>query len=419
MSFFDAAAGMAADAVDAVSDAVSDSWEAIEDTADEFQENFIEPETGTFTPAPPQPEGPYDPTGVPTRSEILDFVDEFKPPVRDAMSREAAKELYPDYGWCIDMSEDEWGEYKAAFGDTVTIGSDGWGAETHTAFKWHDELEMVLPTVKGMEYYSAQYHMGPDPEAVAGDLVHAGEARADMLVGALKAACEEAMEFNELDGIFHTAEAHANLYAAFDTAQGDLSPVIASIEALGQSWEGSDAEVFREQYADAVRPALTKHTAIALNLSRAADSDLALQVALHFSIAGVLRSGQIRIDELSVRRLFGDGGISVLSSASIAVGVVGLYPAITTGVATAIGLSGLALTGAGVAGADSTLNPKTETIPSSEEIREVMTTMTDGVTEAAQGAADLRSECVAELRHLRDDHMGAIGTPELVPGSGY
>lgn len=135
MSFWEGIADQAAetakdlveDPFGTVSDRVSEAGDAAEWVADEFQDKYLEPKTGTITPAPPQPDGPYDPTGVPTKSEILEFVEAFEPPVRDAMIREVAKELYPGYVGFIDMSKDEWENYKSGYGDTVTIGADGWG----------------------------------------------------------------------------------------------------------------------------------------------------------------------------------------------------------------------------------------------------------------------------------------------------
>ncbi|MEV3938948.1 hypothetical protein AB0K52_23620 [Glycomyces sp. NPDC049804] len=205
MSFWDEVAetaeGLVTDPVGTVSDSVSEAGQAFEWAGNEFQEQFLQPEEGTFTPAPPQPEGPYDQTGVPTKPEIMDFVDGFEPPVRDAMAREFAKELYPGYAGYIDMSKDQWEQQKSAFGDDITIGGDGWGSETYTAFKWYDEIEMVLPTVEGMNYYRMQDPIGPDPETMIGEIALAGEARSGMLVGDLRTACEEALKFHDLDGI--------------------------------------------------------------------------------------------------------------------------------------------------------------------------------------------------------------------------
>jgi hypothetical protein len=73
----------------------------------------------------------------------------------------------------------------------------------------------------------------------------------------------------------------------------------------------------------------------------------------------------------------------------------------------------------GLAGADATLNPKTETIPGCEEVREVMTTMTEGVERAAEGVFEMRTDCASELRNLSANHMDDIGSTQLVPGSGY
>jgi hypothetical protein len=423
VSFWDEVAetaeGLVTDPVDTVSDRVAEAGAAADYVIDQFQEEYGQPDEGTITPAPPQPEGPYDQTGVPTKSELMDFVDGFEPPVRDAMAREFAKELYPGFTAYIDMSKDQWEQEKSAWGDTVTIGGDGWGSETYTAFKWYDEIEMVLPTVEGMNYYRMQDPIGPDPEEMIGEIATAGEARAGVLVGDLRTACEEALRFDDLEGIFHTAKAHAGLYSAFEAAKSDLSLNIGHIEALGAEWTGDDAARFREQYGDYVGEALEMHAAIALNLSRGADSDLGLQVALHFSAAGVLRAGQDRIDALSVRRLFGDNGISVLTAASTIGGIVGLYPVLSAGVAMTIGLSGLAMTAAGLAGGDVKLNPKTDLIPSSEDIREVMTTMTEGIRQITEETAALRTDCASQLRTLSADHMNSIGSCELVPGSGY
>ncbi|MFC3494434.1 hypothetical protein [Glycomyces rhizosphaerae] len=423
MSFWDelaeTAEGLVTDPVGTVSDRVSDAADAAEWAVDEFQEEYLEPETGTITPAPPQPDGPYDPTGVPTKPEILAFVEGFEPPVRDAMIREVAKELYPGWESYIDMSKEQWEDHKAGVGDNVTIGGDGWGAETITTFKWYDGPEIVLPTVDGMNYYQGYAPMGPDPDAVIGDIEAAGEERAKILVGDLRTACDTALQFDDLDGMFHTAQAHSDLYAAFDATQSDLSTTLAHIEALGQNWEGKDAETFREQYSEAVREALQRHIAIALNLTRGADSDLAMQIGLHFAVAGALRNGQARIDELSVRRLFGDQAISVLTTTGLVTGTVGLAPVLGPVAASTIGITGLLSTIGGLAGVDATLNPKTELIPSAEKVREVMTTMVEGVGQAAQEASDLRAECAAQLRNLSQADFDLIGTTYLVAGSGY
>lgn len=227
------------------------------------------------------------------------------------------------------------------------------------------------------------------------------------------------MKFDDLRGIFHTAESHATLYSAFDAAKSDLSTAITNIEELAQEWEGDDADEFRTQYAEAIRVALNSHTAIALNLRNGADSDLALQVALHFSIAGVLKDGQRRIDELSVRRLFGDNGISVLSATSLYVGTVGLAPIFGAGTSAVIGITGLLATAGSIYDLDTNLNPKTETIPGCEEVREVMTIMTEGARRAAESTSEMREGCASELRNLSDNHMDDIGSTKLVPGSGY
>lgn len=423
MSFWDEVAetaeGLVTDPVGTVSDRVAEAADAAEWAVDEFQEEHLEPETGTITPAPPQPDGPYDPTGVPTKPEILSFVEGFEPPVRDAMTREVAKELYPGWESYIDMSKEEWENHKEGVGDNVTIGGDGWGAEVITTFKWYDGPEIVLPTVDGMNYYQGYAPMGPDPDAVIGDIETGGEERAKILVGELRDACDTALKFDDLDGMFHTAQTHSDLYAAFDMAKNDLSTAFSHIEALGQGWEGEDAEMFRVQYSNAVRNAFERHSAVALNLTRGADSDLAVQIGLHFAVAGVLRNGQARIDELSVRRLFGDQTISVLTTAGLVTGTVGLLPIFGPAVASTIGLTGLLSTVGGIAGVDATLNPKTELIPSAEEVREVMTTLAEGIGQASQEASDLRSACADELRTLSNDHMNDLGTVAFVPGSGY
>src|SRR5690606_17427147 len=154
-------------------------------------------------------------------------------------------------------------------------------------------------------------------------------------------ACDTALQFEDLSGMFHTAQTHSDLYAALGATEEDLSDALARIETLGQAWEGDDAEKFRTQYSEAIRQALHRHIAIALNLTRSADSDLAIQIGLHFAVAGALRNGQARIDELSVRRLFGDQGVSVLTTTGLVTGTVGLFPVLGPAAASTIGLTGL------------------------------------------------------------------------------
>jgi hypothetical protein len=413
------AKGLATDPIGTVSDRVAQAGEAVEGAIDDFQEEYIEPETGTITPAPPQPNGPYDPTGVPTKAEILAFAEGFEPPVRDAMTREAAKELYPGWEGFIDMSKEQWEDYQAGFGDNVTIGGDGWGSETITTFKWYDGPEIVLPTVEGMNYYQGYAPIGPDPDSVIGDIEIAGEERAKTLVNDLLTACDTALQFEDLSGMFHTAQTHSDLYAALGATEEDLSDALARIETLGQAWEGDDAEKFRTQYSEAIRQALHRHIAIALNLTRSADSDLAIQIGLHFAVAGALRNGQARIDELSVRRLFGDQGVSVLTTTGLVTGTVGLFPVLGPAAASTIGLTGLLSTVGGLAGFDATLNPKTDLIPSAADVRKVMMTMTEGIGQAAQEASELRADCTAELGHLSKADFDLIGTTYIVAGSGY
>ncbi|MEV3938947.1 hypothetical protein AB0K52_23615 [Glycomyces sp. NPDC049804] len=109
----------------------------------------------------------------------------------------------------------------------------------------------------------------------------------------------------------------------------------------------------------------------------------------------------------------------MLTAASTIGGIVGLYPVLSTGVAMAIGLSGLAMTAASSAGADAKLNPKTELIPSSEDIREIMTTMTEGIRQVAEDDSVLRKDCAAQIRTLSSADFNLTGSNDLVPGSGY
>ncbi|GAB3236701.1 hypothetical protein GCM10027447_35240 [Glycomyces halotolerans] len=238
--------------------------------------------------------GPYDIHRVPTRTEIEAFIDTFEPAVRHAMLREAAKERYPDYGDFIDMSADEWERAKDSTGEYRELPNADGGFDHVRIAKWHDQLELVLPTAEGLNYFEfySWKRRGPDPELVVDGILADGETQTVNLMSDLRDACAEALGSADLNRLRHTAEQHADLYVALDAAVDELAGAIAKVEAMAADWEGEDADRFKEQYANAIGPALDRHSAIALNLRRAADSDLGIQVGLTPRDRRVAQPGQ-------------------------------------------------------------------------------------------------------------------------------
>ncbi|NUQ88731.1 MAG: hypothetical protein HOQ43_09750, partial [Glycomyces artemisiae] len=175
-----------------------------------------------------------------------------------------------------------------------------------------------------------------------------------------------------------------------------------------------DAEQFRTQYGEAIPEALANHRAMALNLRRAADCDLGIQTALHLVVAQALQDGHDRLEALSTKTVFEGEGLKVLQTTGFVVGIVGLAY-----MGTSMGLTGLAVSAASASGAEVYINPETDTLPSSEEIRSVAETLASGLASAAEDAVELRNICADELHSLADPVRFDIGGPELVPGSGY
>lgn len=417
MGFWDEVAEMASDAGDAVADTASDAWEAARDATEPARDWLEEQgitgssETGTITPAPP--DGPYDLSQVPSRVELLQELESFRPAVRHGMIREVAKERYPGHS-CMDMSREQWDEYVGSEGSTVTVGGDGYGSQEIEVYRWYEDLEIVLPTVDGMNYWFAALPPGPDPDEAAPQILSEGEARGRTLMDGLRASFDEAFRNENLERMRATAEGHAAAYTEFDAVVDEISGQIAKIEELGQDWEGDDAEQYRTQYSEAIGAALDTHRAMALNLRRGADSDLGIQTALHLVAAKALQDAHERLEALSTVSVFEGEGIKVLQTSGFVVGVVGLAYA-----GTAMGITGLAISGATAGGAEVYINPETDALPSVAEIREVVETLTSGLSKAGQDAVEHRLACTDELLSLSANEMNRVGDPQMVPGSGY
>jgi uncharacterized protein YukE len=403
---------------DEVTEAASDAWDAARD-ATEPARDWLEAqgitggqgETGTITPAPP--DGPYDLSGVPRKVELLQELESFAPAVRHGMIREVAKELYPGHT-CMDMSREQWDEYLANEGSTVTYGGDGYGSQEIEIYRWYEDLEIVLPTVDGMAYWFAALPPGPDPDTAAPQILSEGEARGRSLMDGLRESFDNAFREEELDRMLATAKGHSAAYDAFDAAVDDLAGALAKVEELGENWEGDDADEFRTQFGNAIREALDAHRAMALNLRAAADSDLGIQTAMHLVVAKALQDGHERLEALSTVSVFEGEGIKVLQTAGFVVGVVGLAY-----MGTSMGIIGLAVGATSAGGAEAYINPQTDALPSIEEIRGVVETLTSGIASAAADAIGHRAACADELDTRAQDHFNRIGDPEMVPGSGY
>lgn len=403
---------------DEVTDAASDAYDALYDATEPARDWLEEQgvtgppaETGTITPAPP--DGPYDLSAVPRRVELLQELESFAPAVRHGMIREVAKELYPGHS-CMDMSREQWDDYLASEGATVTYGGDGYGSQEIEIYRWYEDLQIVLPTVDGMAYWFAALPPGPDPDSAAPQILSDGESRGRSLMDGLRASFDNAFREEDLDRMLSVAKGHSAAYDAFDAAVDELAGALAKVQELGQNWEGDDAEQFRTQYSEAIADALDNHRAMALNLRRAADCDLGIQTALHLVVAKALEDGHARLEALSTVSVFEGQGLKVLQSAGFVVGIVGLAY-----LGTSMGLTGLAVSAASAGGAEVYINPKTDALPSSEEIRSVIETLTSGIASAAEDATTHRLTCTDELDSLFRPFSNDIGEPGMVPGSGY
>jgi uncharacterized protein YukE len=301
---------------------------------------------------------------------------------------------------------------KEAAGDYATIP----GGERVLIARWRDEVEFVLPTVEGMEYFAATGQGGiyPDPGQTIAGILADGEGQTAILMKDLRNACSDALGSEDLERMRDTAEQHSVLYRTLRDAVDEAASLIAKVEALAAEWDGDDASEFKEQYADVIGAALERHAAIALNLRRAADSDLGIQAALHMAIAETLNRGKARIKELSTKSVFEGDGVDLVVAASLTVGTISL----------AYGGSGIAITGliigtASASGVTWNVNPKYDSLPSSIEIRLVVHNLVKGFENALQDAEQLREECDSELKSLSNPDFRMIGGSMLVPGSGY
>ncbi|MEU5871568.1 hypothetical protein AB0A73_08405 [Glycomyces sp. NPDC047369] len=403
---------------DEVAETASDAWDAARDATEPARDWLEEQgitggsgETGTIT-APP-PDGPYDLSSVPRRVELLQELESFAPAVRHGMIREVAKELYPGHS-CMDMSREQWDEYLATEGPTVTYGGDGYGSEEIEIYRWYEDLEIVLPTVDGMAYWFAALPPGPDPDSAAPQILSDGESRGRSLMDGLRTSFDSAFRDENLDRMLYTAKNHSAAYDAFDAAVDDLASAVANVQELGQTWEGDDAEQFRTQYGDAIGDAMDAHRAMALNLRDAADSDLGIQTAMHLVVAQALQAGHERLEALSTTSVFDGEGLKVLQTTGFVVGVVGLAY-----MGTSMGITGLITSAVSATGAEAYINPQTDALPSVAEIREVVETLTSGFSSAAQDAVEHRAACVDALDTRASDHFNRIGEPGMVPGTGY
>ncbi|MCH7232592.1 hypothetical protein L0U85_17280 [Glycomyces sp. L485] len=156
---------------------------------------------------------------------------------------------------------------------------------------------------------------------------------------------------------------------------------------------------------------------MALNLHEAADVDLGIQVALHYSLADVLRAGAEKISELSHTSLLTESGIKTIAASGIVIGFLGVLAAGTSAVV--IGVIGIAGSIAGYAEVEYVIDPQVNTIPERSSVAEVVSDLINGASNALESAKTARTEYKGILQDRLNRDKIDIGSPDLVPGTGY
>ena len=183
---------------------------------------------------------------------------------------------------------------------------------------------------------------------------------------------------------------------------------IRAIEEVTSNWQGDDGALAKQQFGDAIRPAIEHHVAMTGLLAEAAAVELDARGTAHKAIYALLEEMLAKlVEEIDVNNALADGslGLAGLSLATVP------FPHVS------LGLS-IASFGLGIV---AEVIPEGTTIEITKDLdegtfQEIVQTVTDGLEDRREELRTLRDAAQEKLMVQFRVYENMRGYPELIPG---